>query len=327
MAQLNATELQNALISLERARDLHLYDPDVSFVDVGYRIRDSQGQRIEDKIAVRVHVKKKIPRGAAFETFKERFPERVPTEDKIGFRVDVPEAPYDLHYWHWYHTPVPNPRASVSDPLRGGISISNSLQNGYGTLGGKVIDRRTGEEMILSNWHVLAGSWIAQPGLNIYQPGRRDGGQARHTIAQLKRHAFNKSIDAAVAKLSDNRQCINDQMKLGKVKGVKQPELGDKVIKSGRRTGVTSGIITGIGGYAKFYYDGLMRIIRHVIHIAPVRPGAEVSAPGDSGSWWLADDTYHAVGLHFAGSNTPEYGLAISMPQVLDALNVDIAID
>ena len=46
---------------------------------------------------------------------------------------------------------------------------------------------------------------------------------------------------------------------------------------------------------------------------------------GDSGSWWLEGATHRAVGLHFAGSNDPEYGLAIAMPQVLEALNIDIA--
>jgi len=30
--------------------------------------------------------------------------------------------------------------------------------------------------------------------------------------------------------------------------------------------------------------------------------------------------------LHFAGSNNPEFGLALSMPEVLEALNVEIAI-
>jgi endonuclease G len=33
------------------------------------------------------------------------------------------------------------------------------------------------------------------------------------------------------------------------------------------------------------------------------------------------------VGLHFAGSDVPERGLAIDLQAVLDALNVDLAID
>ena len=325
MQNIGEASLRDAQKGFKKACALHLLDPNVLLIDVGYRILDSQDRRIVDEVAVRIHVRRKIPRGPSFESFKARFPERVPSKKKIGFPIDIPEGPYDLHYWPWYYMPKRNPRTDVHDPLQGGISISNAIKFGCGTLGGKVIDRETEEEMILSNWHVLAGSWIARAGLNIYQPGRRDGGGPVNTIAKLKRHAFNKSIDAAVAELTGNRQCINDQMKLGEVKGVKQPELGMKVIKSGRRTGVTSGIITGIGGYSKFCYDGLMRTVRHVIHIAPARSGAEVSAPGDSGSWWLDAESHCAVALHFAGSNNPEYGLAINMPQVLEALKVDIA--
>ena len=63
----------------------------------------------------------------------------------------------------------------------------------------------------------------------------------------------------------------------------------------------------------------------HFVHRIVPQPGfAEVSRGGDSGSWWLEEDTHQAVGLHFAGQDDPETALAIAMPQVLDALNVDI---
>ncbi len=53
----------------------------------------------------------------------------------------------------------------------------------------------------------------------------------------------------------------------------------------------------------------------------------QVSAPGDSGSLWIDPETKQGVGLHFAGSDFPERGLAIDLLSVLDALNVDLAID
>jgi endonuclease G len=68
----------------------------------------------------------------------------------------------------------------------------------------------------------------------------------------------------------------------------------------------------------------LERIIRHIVTIEPRLDFAEVSAPGDSGAWWLDQATGRAIGLHFAGSNFPERGLALDMPAVLDALNVDL---
>ena len=46
--------------------------------------------------------------------------------------------------------------------------------------------------------------------------------------------------------------------------------------------------------------------------------------PGDSGAWWLEENSLRAVGLHCAGNRNPSWGLALSMPEVLDALNVDV---
>ena len=52
--------------------------------------------------------------------------------------------------------------------------------------------------------------------------------------------------------------------------------------------------------------------------------GGEVSRPGDSGSVWLAGDDREAVGLHFAGGDAPERGLAIDIATVLTALDVEL---
>jgi hypothetical protein len=326
MISISANISQDAQHALNRAVLLHLFDPNVSLIDLGLRVRDTQQQRIGDELCVRVHVRKKLY-ADAFDAFAARHPERVVDADRIGFPVDVPQGDYKVQWQPWWsrHLTVPsNPRSRLFDPMRGGISISNALKYGYGTLGGKVIDRKTGVEMILSNWHVLVGSWSTWPGVAIYQPGRGDGGYSGHTVARLTRHAMDQFIDAAVAQLTGSRLLINDQLGIGPVMGVSAPVPGLRVTKSGRQTGVTSGVITGIEGRQVTYYSGIQRVIRHIVHIAQAPEGGQVSAKGDSGSWWLDEETQHAVGLHFAGSNVPEYGLAIAMPQVLDALNVDI---
>ena len=101
-----------------------------------------------------------------------------------------------------------------------------------------------------------------------------------------------------------------------------------RVIKSGRGSQVTRGVISssGFGGVAKMYYGGLLRVIQHVFHIMKVPDSEQVSAGGDSGSWWLEEGTNKVVGLHFAGNSMfePEYGLAIKMSNVLNALNVHL---
>lgn len=298
-----------------------LFDPNVTLIDFGWRERE--GQIVEGELAIRIHVSKKYPRGPILETaIKQgltggRIPDRF-----AGFLVDRPEGTYRLH--QWWGRRRKNRRAIRADPMHGGISISDQYHNAYGTLGGKVIDRSTGNEMILSNWHVLAGDWRVRPGRRIYQPGRRDGGTYVDTVATFTRDAMSANLDAAVATLTGSRPLINDQLGFGPVRGVSRAQLGMEVVKSGRRTGITYGRVTAIEGITKMNYKGLERIIRNVVTIDQRRPFEEVSAGGDSGSWWLHEEAMQVVGLHFAGSNLPERALAIDMQSVLDALGADI---
>jgi endonuclease G len=322
MKNIDSQTWRAAQRALERAVALHLDDPNVSHIDLGHRIISSASNRIAPELAVRIHVHQKLT-GDSFRSFAARQPQRIFDAGRIGFAVDVPQATYRLHWWQPWQ--VQNQRAQFYRELRGGISISNAESFGYGTLGGKVRDRKSGEEMLLSNWHVLVGSWLARPGLPICQPAIVDGGSETNAVAAYTRHAMDANLDAAVAKLNGKRPLRNEQLEIGAVTGAAASQLGMQVIKSGRRTGVTSGIITGVEGYTKQRYAGITRIIRDIVHIAPEAPGQEISAPGDSGSWWLELSTRRAVGLHFAGSNTPEFGLALSMPKVLEALNVEIA--
>jgi endonuclease G len=310
-----------------RARDLasahYLFNPRVRLIDVGWYIDPQTNEPIVGDLRVRVHVRQQ-PRGAAFEAFSERHRELVIDKERIPFPVDLVEADYRLQ-WFGYPLWPSSPRSRIFNPLRGGISISNEWSLHSGTLGGLVKDRERGGEMILSNWHVLAGSAYARKGLRIYQPGYADGGQFQHTIALLERHAMNQGVDAAVARLTDARPWINDQLDVGPISGITAPTLGMRVIKSGFGSDVTEGMIDGVEGEYPIEYGGFMRKIKHVYRIVPVTPGRVVSQGGDSGSWWLEKDTRRAVALHFAGYDWPETALAIAMPQVLDALGVDIA--
>jgi endonuclease G len=276
-----------------------------------------------------VHVKKKL-RGEEFEQFKKLYPERVIDDEHVGFPTDVPVAKYHLDYWNSFNPYLwsrPSSPIRRHDPLCGGISISNKSRWGFGTLGGIVKSRIDGSKMVLSNWHVLSGSERILPGEPIYQPGLMHGGEEADIIANFAKDAMHCNIDAAVAKLNHNRTCSAYQKYIGTVTGVKTPELGMTIIKSGVRSYVTMGRIVGINGTFKNEYYGPNRIIENVFSIKPVYEIDELSAGGDSGSWWLENDTRKAVGLHFAGSDCPEYALAISMTSVLDALQVDVILD
>ncbi len=315
---MDKTSWANRRSAVEKAVRNWLSDPNVMFVDFGWRKRDDV--RMEDEPCIRIHVMKKFCEGPALEMATERGITRGTIPKTIdGFPVDVPEHIYRLHH-------NSDPRRDQVAPMQGGISISDYKRNIAGTLGGLVVDRKTGDPMILSNFHVLAGVWSAQPGWRIYQPGRGDGGTEANTVAQFVRHAMSSNLDAAVAKLTGDRQLVNKQLDLTPpVNGVAWAQLGMKVVKSGRTSGITHGRIIGAEGSLKMTYDGVKRVIRNVIEIEP-REGSTVSEPGDSGSFWLDEETMCAVGLHFAGGNNPERALAMDMHPVLDALNVDLVI-
>jgi endonuclease G, mitochondrial len=303
----------------------YLYVPNVTCVDFGYPVR--KGQLIEDELAVRIHVREHIPEFALQAAYAAGETVELPSE-VAGFPVNKPEGVYTPdQFWGWgwgWQPPRPtNPRASCNDPMRGGVSVSTQ-RGTYGTLGGLVIDRHTGAEMILSNWHVLVGDWSARPGQPILQPGRGDGGTAVDAVATLTRNAMPVNLDAAVATLNGSRALLNEQVDLEMATGVRRPELGMAVVKSGRRTGITHGLVTTLDGIIRIRLGGLERIVRSFFTIEPRHPLEEVSAGGDSGSFWLDSSSRQAVGLHFAGSLIGHRGLALDMPLVLDALAVDL---
>lgn len=322
-------ELDDITRAVDRAVAIHWSDPNVSLIDVGVKIFDRRGTW-EPRPCVRVHVRRKLY-GNAFREFRRRNPHCEVSASRIGYDVDVPQGHYRPSWGWWpryayYAAATVSPRWLAHNPMRGGISMASSLLGWPGTLGGKVLDRATGAPMLLSNWHVLVGEAGAPPRTSVLQPGGADGGTDAHTVATLDRHAMDDFVDAAVAALSGTRALVNDQFNLGPVMGAGEPALNTRVVKSGRTTGVTRGMIsTAIAGRVKLRYGVSFRTVRDVFHILPATTGGIVSAGGDSGSWWL-DEAGRALGLHCAGSDAPEAGIAIAMPAVLDALAVDIAL-
>jgi endonuclease G len=320
--KITTSELWAAREARRVAVAFNIYNPRVRLIDIGWK--QVKGEPTGD-LAVRFHLIDK-PSKAVIESFCLEENAFFVDTSKIHYTTDIIQAGYHLQqYWLTPYAPV-SERARCCEPMCGGISISNGWFYNYGTLGGFVIDKDTRERMILSNWHVLAGTIYAPKGLKIYQPGIGDGGGYQDAVATLERDVMAQGIDAAVAKLNTGRTCINNQLAWGAVKGVEEPRLGMKVVKSGRKSEVTYGVIDGIEGDYPIWYGGLQRWIKHVYSIKPQPGNTEVSQGGDSGSWWLNQATSRAVGLHFAGMNDPEVALAIAMPKVLDTLNVEILV-
>jgi len=299
-------EVKKAHEMKEKNASLLMGKANVTGVGVGYKIKNGKKTK---QISIRVYVSKKLP--------KEKLSPGDLLPKKIGnIPVDVIEADFEIHQ----DPSIPSNHRLRFNPLLGGISIGNLSLGGSGTLGVSVFDNTLGEDMMLSNWHVLCGRFTCATGETIIQPGSGGGdtGGAGDVVGTLYRSALTNQVDAAIARLTGDRFLLKELFGWGSVSSVAAPRLGMRVRKSGRTTGITSGVITDESADISIrgYPDGTRSFRNQVI----IENGSQVSRPGDSGSIWI-DDSNNAVGLNFAGSG--DMGVANPMPAVLAALNIN----
>jgi endonuclease G len=225
-----------------------------------------------------------------------------------GFKVDVLQRNYMTSI---EGLPVRNAAVGGQrhDPLQPGISVSHRLCPS-GTLGLFVHDDLDDSLALLTNWHVLADSSFARVGDPVMQPAAMDGGMAPDTVATLQRWILGEDGDAAIAKVNNSRPTSLSIRGLDKVPvSVRDPVPGELVVKSGRSTNVTVGRVEGRGTYFPIYRTR-DRVAVEGFEIVPADPentgNLEISANGDSGAAWLAQDSTQVVGLHFAGERDPD---------------------
>ena len=124
-------------------------------------------------------------------------------------------------------------------------------------------------------------------------------------------------LDCALARPIDTSMFSDQILGIGVVRASRTPQLGMRVRKSGRTTGVTESVITLINAMVDINYTvgGQARTGRFTGQIIcePMSQG------GDSGSL-IVDTENYAVGLLFAGS--PLATIFTPMETVLDALNI-----
>ncbi len=217
-----------------------------------------------------------------------------------------------------------------------GLSVSHPTLSA-GTIGCIVYDRKTGKPYILSNWHVLQGE-MGSIGDVVLQPGMADDNNVKgNVVGRLVRSHLGVAGDCAIATI-ESRHYDATVYGLDVVPSIiAKAELGDKVAKSGRTTGITYGIIRRIEVTAKIYYGpviGNVNIGGFEIGPDPEKLSSdlEISKGGDSGSLWLAlnkeTGRYDVpIGLHFAGeavSDPDEHALACNIHSVLEKLEVSL---
>ena len=292
------------------ARILRRY-PNVTGLGVGLKI--VRGRRTPT-VSIRVYVTKKVPESKLVAS--EIIPKHVE-----GVETDVVEDTFTLHAV----LPLGEHRRRRGF-LYGGISITNVMKGGSGTLGVCVFDAKTGKPLLLSNWHVICGRIDCQAGEAIIQPGTGGGdqGKAGDIVARLSRAVLTNVVDAAVAEITGQRALFEQILGLSRATGAAAAVLGEFATKSGRTTGVTSGTVADIDYETEIDYSDLDDRVGTIAFKQQIMiEGDFASLPGDSGSVWLNAHN-EVIGLNFAGSGSGRRAVANPINAVVEALGIRI---
>lgn len=327
----NNDKLLAALRQFIRAKGVdYLEDPNISSIGVGYKITDGKST---GEISLQFTVDAKVgPEGLeALDTTE--IPESIDVGG-VAIPTDVLQRSYEPSFRVVGEAEPPASKVRL-DPIVPGISVSH-IKLTAGTIGCIVYDRNDGTPLALSNWHVLHGPSGAV-GDTIVQPGPHDDNRTgRNRLGTLKRSHLGIAGDCAVATIVDRR--FGDEIlgigitpdELG------EPELGDNVVKSGRTTGITHGIVRRVDVIAKIRYGlaGEHSIGCFEIGPDPAEPATdnEISRGGDSGAVWLFKDsagkpTSVLAGLHFGGEiefSDDEHALACLPQSVFEKLEITL---
>ncbi|MEL6104050.1 MAG: DNA/RNA non-specific endonuclease, partial [Pseudomonadota bacterium] len=241
------TQLRDALRRYVRSQGAgFLRDPNITSIGVGRKNGDGKvglvftvGQKAETSV---------------IESLGSR---EIPTEIEIeGFKVatDVLERSFEPSF-KLVDAEAGSILKSRLDPVIPGASVSH-IDGTAGTIGMIVFDGETGAPCILSNWHVLHGN-TGEIGDHIVQPGPHDDNNvASNLCGTLLRSHLGAAGDCALARLQGRsfERTIHDlnviPMRMAEV------ELDDAVVKSGRTTQTTYGIVRRTDVMAKINYGG-----------------------------------------------------------------------
>jgi endonuclease G len=307
----------------------YLKDPNISSVGIGFKSRDNQPT---EEISIQFTVKRK----AQPEELEALETTPIPPTIRVD-GIDVPTDVIQRRYERAYKVVSENvaaPRKTRIDPVVPGVSVANRTETA-GTLGCIVFDRADATPYILSNWHVLHGP-NGRLGDEIVQPGPHDDNRVQlNRLGTLVRSHLGDAGDCAIATIEDRAFEPEIYELKTRVEELGNAELGDKVIKSGRTTGVTHGIVRCVHTLVKIDYGppigeravGGFEIGPDPEHTAP---NNEISMGGDSGSVWLfkgesGKATKVMAGLHFAGesgSDPDEHAVACYARSVFEKLEI-----
>ncbi|MFE2757246.1 DNA/RNA non-specific endonuclease [Actinosynnema sp. NPDC059335] len=332
MVKKNRNDLRSSLRRFVRTKGAeYLRDPNVSSIGIGHRV---VGGRPTDEVAIQFTVRRKAEPEALAALGTALLPATIEV-DGVAVPTDVLQRDYRADF-RVVGESSGDVRKTRLDPVSPGVSLGH-VRVSAGTLGCVVYDRDDGTPYALSNWHVLHGPHGAL-GEDVVQPGAHDDNRTdRNRIGRLVRSHLGAAGDCAVATI-EGRAFESRILDLGvAVDQLGEPELGDKVVKSGRTTGVTHGVVRRVDTLVKIDYGpgvGERRIGCFEIGPDPARPaaGGEISAGGDSGAVWVFKSANGRpgrtmAGLHFAGEagdSADEHALACLPASVFEKLGITL---
>lgn len=275
---------------------------------VGYKITDG---KITDTVGIVFFVKNK----PSPEVLRDQQIE--PVEKEIeGIPTDVVEIPGGF-----------KPRITPDDarhrPFAGGVAMINYREPATGTLG-IVVKRNRGIPTKLygvTNNHVGANEDVkglrppaAQKGDYWTQPGAHGGGTVPDdVIARL--YKWNRLLpsapgnmnyyDCAIGQITSASHADAQPyqvMEIGPVKGLKDLDLSNKVMKRGRTTLKTIGKVVALMASTQIEYSGYPCDFADQLIIAGDPVSTPFSQPGDSGSLVVSADKDPATGAYPAGA-------------------------
>jgi endonuclease G len=303
-----------------------LKQPNVTSIGVGYKIKDGKPTK---ELAIQFTVGRKVAPEALKSIGATALPEHV-VIDGVEVPTDVVQRNFEISAKEVKVEAAPARKIAVN-PIVPGVSIGHRAISA-GTAGCVAYDASTGAPYVLSNWHVLNGP-SGNPGDPIVQPGAYDDNRVdRNVVGRLVRSYLGVAGDCAIASI-EYRRLVPEIMGLNvAVTRIGEAELGDRVVKSGRTTDVTFGIVNRIHVTVRIDYEeaGAKEIGCFEIGPDPEHPAlnGEISMGGDSGSAWMGVSRDKAtdmmLGLHFAGEvgDEPEHALACYPASVFEKLGI-----
>jgi hypothetical protein len=224
-------------------------------------------------------------------------------------------------------------------PVLGGISTAHRNVTA-GTIACFCRSTRHGDDPttvhVLSNNHVFANVNRAQIGDDLFQPGPADGGTNNDHFADLHRFVQLKlggevpnRVDAAIGALRPGVEFRPEICQIGRISGIGQAVEGLAVLKHGRTTGLTEGVVTDESVNSLVGMDHadptVVALFENQLRVDLVAPHPAIGLGGDSGSLVLSRAETEAVGLYFANPPSGEYGLANHIADVLAELQIELS--